>query len=176
MIAAVAGLWIGVTLGMTRFWGKVFEPVTLSVYSIPKVTLFPIFLTVFGFGLSSKVAFGMFHGIFPILIIAMNATREVSVVHLKVARSLRLSRVQTFRQVIFPSIYPSLLTGLRLGFSLTLLGVILGEMFASRAGLRLRAGGGDHAARHAAHVRDRRHARGDRVRGQRAAAALGAGR
>ena len=92
MIAAVAGLWIGVTLGLTRFWGKVFEPVTLSVYSIPKVTLFPIFLTVFGFGLSSKVAFGMFHGIFPILIIAMNATREVSVVHLKVARSLRLSR------------------------------------------------------------------------------------
>ena len=62
MIAAVAGLWIGVTLGMTRFWGKVFEPVTLSVYSIPKVTLFPIFLTVFGFGLSSKVAFGMFTG------------------------------------------------------------------------------------------------------------------
>jgi NitT/TauT family transport system permease protein len=100
----------------------------------PKVTLFPLFLTAFGFGLSSKIAFGMFHGIFPILIIAMNATREVSVVHLKVARSLRLSRVQTFRQVIFPSIYPSLLTGLRLGFSLTLLGVILGEMFASRAG------------------------------------------
>jgi NitT/TauT family transport system permease protein len=134
LIAAVAGLWIGVALGLTRFWGKVFEPVTLSVYSVPKVTLFPVFLTLFGFGLSSKIAFGMFHGIFPILIIASNATREVSVVHLKVARSLRLSRLQTFRQVIFPSIYPSLLTGLRLGFSLTLLGVILGEMFASRAG------------------------------------------
>lgn len=133
-IAAVAGLWIGVTLGMVRFWGRVFEPITLSVYSIPKVTLFPIFLTVFGFGLYSKVAFGMFHGIFPIIIIAMNATREVSAVHLKVARSLRLSRLQTFRQVIFPSIFPSLLTGLRLGFSLTLLGVVLGEMFASRAG------------------------------------------
>lgn len=134
LIAAAAGLWIGVTLGLTRFWGQVLEPVTLSVYSIPKVTLFPIFLTVFGFGLGSKVAFGMFHGVFPILIIAMNATRAVSPVHLKVARSLRLGRVQTFKQVIFPSIYPSLLTGLRLGFSLTLLGVILGEMFASRAG------------------------------------------
>ena len=36
--------------------------------------------------------------------------------------------------MIFPSIFPSLLTGLRLGFSLTLLGVVLGEMFASRAG------------------------------------------
>ena len=123
----MAGLWIGVTLGLTRFWGKVFEPVTLSVYSIPKVTLFPIFLTVFGFGLYSKVAFGMFHGIFPIIIIAMNATRDVSDVHLKVARSLRLSRLRHFRQVIFPSIFPSLLTGLRLGFSLTLLGVDAGR-------------------------------------------------
>lgn len=133
-IAAVAGLWIGVTLGLVRFWGQVFEPITLSVYSIPKVTLFPIFLTIFGFGLYSKIAFGMFHGIFPIIIIAMNATREVSPVHLKVARSLRLSKTATFRQVIFPAIFPSLLTGLRLGFSLTLLGVVLGEMFASRAG------------------------------------------
>ncbi|HWM09301.1 MAG TPA: ABC transporter permease subunit [Solirubrobacteraceae bacterium] len=133
-IAAVAGLWIGVTLGLVRFWGDVFEPVALSVYSIPKVTLFPIFLTLFGFGLYSKVAFGMFHGIFPILIITMIATREVSPVHLKVARSLRLSRRATFRTVVFPSIYPAVLTGLRLGFSLTLLGVILGEMFASRAG------------------------------------------
>jgi NitT/TauT family transport system permease protein len=133
-IAAVFGLWIGVTLGLVRFWGQVFEPITLSVYSIPKVTLFPIFLTVFGFGLYSKVAFGMFHGIFPIIIIAMTATREVSVVHLKVARSLKLSGLMTFRHIIFPSIFPSLLTGLRLGFSLTLLGVILGEMFASRAG------------------------------------------
>ena len=133
-IAAVAGLWIGVTLGLVRFWGNVFEPITLSVYSIPKVTLFPIFLTVFGFGLYSKIAFGMFHGIFPIIIIAMNATRGVNPVHLKVARSLRLSRLDTFRQVIFPSIFPALLTGLRLGFSLVLLGVVLGEMFASRAG------------------------------------------
>ena len=54
--------------------------------------------------------------------------------HLKVARSLRLSRQATFRQVIFPAILPSLLIGLRLGFSLVLLGVVLGEMFASRAG------------------------------------------
>ncbi len=90
-IAAAVGLWIGVTLGLVRFWGDVFEPVALSVYSIPKVTLFPIFLTAFGFGLYSKVAIGMFHGIFPILVITMNATREVSPVHLKVARSLRLA-------------------------------------------------------------------------------------
>ena len=40
----------------------------------------------------------------------------------------------TFRQVILPSILPSAVTGLRMGFGLTLLGVVLGEMFASRSG------------------------------------------
>jgi NitT/TauT family transport system permease protein len=133
-IAAVAGLWLGVTLGMVRFWGKVVEPVALSIYSAPKVTLFPVFLVAFGFGLSSKIAFGAFHGFFPIVIITMNATRAISPVHLKVARSLNLSRLQTFRQVVLPSILPSALTGLRLGFGVTLLGVVLGEMFASRSG------------------------------------------
>jgi NitT/TauT family transport system permease protein len=133
-IAAVAGLWIGVTLGRAPFWRKVFEPVVLSVYTAPKVTLFPVFLVAFGFGLSSKIAFGAFHGIFPIAIVTMNAVRGVAPVHLKVARSLGLSRTATFRQVILPSILPSVVTGLRMGFGLTLLGVVLGEMFASRSG------------------------------------------
>ena len=133
-IAAVAGLWIGVTLGMIPFWRKVMEPVVLSVYTAPKVTLFPVFLVAFGFGLSSKIAFGAFHGIFPIAIITMNATRGIAPVHLKVARSLGLSRRATFRQVVLPSILPSVVTGLRIGFGLTLLGVVLGEMFASRSG------------------------------------------
>jgi NitT/TauT family transport system permease protein len=133
-IAAAAGLWIGVTLGLVPFWRKVFEPVVLSVYTAPKVTLFPVFLVAFGFGLSSKIAFGAFHGIFPIVIVTMNAARGINPVHLKVARSLGLSRGATFRQVVLPSILPSIATGLRMGFGLTLLGVVLGEMFASRSG------------------------------------------
>jgi NitT/TauT family transport system permease protein len=133
-IASVAGLWIGITLGLAPFWGKVFEPVALSVYSAPKVTLFPIFLVAFGFGLSSKVAFGAFHGVFPVLIIVMNATRGITPVHLKVGRSLGLSRPAVFRQIVLPSILPSIVTALRMGFGLTLLGVVLGEMFASRSG------------------------------------------
>ena len=133
-IAAVGGLWIGVVLGRVPFWRKVLEPIVLSVYTAPKVTLFPIFLVAFGFGLSSKIAFGAFHGIFPIAIVTMNAVRGVLPVHLKVARSLGLSRTATFRQVILPSVLPSVVTGLRMGFGLTLLGVVLGEMFASRSG------------------------------------------
>lgn len=134
-IAAVTGIWVGVVLGLDEFWYDVFEPLMLGLYSIPKVTLFPIFLFIFQFGMDSKIAFGWFHGIFPIAILMMSATATVEKTHLQVGRSLQLSRWQMFREIVVPSVLPSLVIGLRLGFNLTFLGIILGEMFASRSGL-----------------------------------------
>ena len=134
-LAIVVGIWVGVVLGLSDFWHDVFEPIVLGTYAIPKVTLFPIFLFVFQFGMDSKIAFGWFHGVFPIAILTMSAMSTIEKTHLDVARSLRLSRWQTFRHIVVPSILPGLVIGLRLGFNLTFLGIILGEMFASRAGL-----------------------------------------
>jgi NitT/TauT family transport system permease protein len=134
-LAAVIGVWVGVTLGLNEFWRDVFEPIITGTYAIPKVTLFPIFLFIFQLGIDSKIAFGWFHGVFPIAIITMSAMTTIRKEHLKVARSLRLSRIQTFREIIVPSILPGLVIGLRLGFNLTFLGIVLGEMFAARAGL-----------------------------------------
>ncbi|MFC5972143.1 ABC transporter permease [Halomarina salina] len=135
VLAIVVGIWAGVALGLSDFWHDVFEPIVLGTYAIPKVTLFPIFLFVFQFGMDSKIAFGWFHGVFPVAILTMSAMGTIDETHLDVARSLRLSRWQTFRHVIVPSILPGLVIGLRLGFNLTFLGIVLGEMFASRAGL-----------------------------------------
>lgn len=134
LLAAIVGLWAGFVIGSSRFWSDVLEPLFLSVYSIPKVTLFPIFLLLFGLGLESKVAFGMFHGVFPILLFTLNAVRGLPRIYLRVARALNMSAWATFRHVIMPAALPHLVSGLRFGFSLTFLGVVLGEMFASRSG------------------------------------------
>lgn len=135
LLAAVSGVWAGFWLGTHRFWGDVMEPVVLGVYSIPKVTLYPVFLFAFGLGISSKVGFGMFHGVFPIIVFTLSGVRQVRPVLLKAGRSLRLTGAQTFRLIVLPSVLPSLATGLRFGFSTTFLGTILGEMFAARHGL-----------------------------------------
>ncbi|WP_101297287.1 ABC transporter permease [Halegenticoccus soli] len=134
-LAVLVGVWVGVALGLSDFWREVFEPLILGVYSVPKVTLYPVFLFVFALGVESKIAFGWFHGVFPVAILTMAAMETVEDDHLKIGRSLLLSRWQTFREIIVPSILPGLVIGLRLGFNLTFLGVVLGEMFASRAGL-----------------------------------------
>lgn len=129
------GLAIGVALGAHRLSGAVAEPILVALYSLPKVTLYPVILLVFGLGLSAKVAFGAIHGVVPVAVFAMNAIRNIKPVYLKTAKTMRLGPFQVVSTVIFPAALPEIVTGLRVGFSLTLLGVIIGEMFASKQGL-----------------------------------------
>ncbi|TAM58529.1 ABC transporter permease subunit [bacterium] len=135
LIAAIVGTGFGLLLGLRDVWGDVLEPMILGVYSIPKITLYPVFLVLFKLGMASKVAFGFFHGVFPVEIMTQRATSTVSPVYLKVARTMRLTPWQTTVHVLLPAILPALTVGLRLAFSLTFIGVTLAEMSASRAGL-----------------------------------------
>ncbi len=134
-LAVIGGLAVGLTLGLNRTASSVAEPILVSVYSLPKVTLYPIILLVFGLGLSAKVAFGTIHGIVPVIIFSMNAVRKLPPIYLRAARSMRLSRLDMIRRVVVPAALPEIVSGLRIGFSLTLLGVLIGEMFASQRGL-----------------------------------------
>jgi len=134
-ISAVAGVALGVLLGMRRFAGDVAEPIIASLYTIPKVTLYPVMLLIFGLGISAKVAFGVIHGLIPVVLFTLAAVKNLSPVLLRTARVMRLSGWQTARTVLAPAVIPEIASGLRIGFSLTFLGVLIGEMFASQRGL-----------------------------------------
>jgi NitT/TauT family transport system permease protein len=134
-IGAAAGVAAGLALGFHRFSGLVAEPILTSLYTLPKVTLYPLVLLVFGLGISAKIAFGVMHGVIPVVLFTMNAVRNIDPVHLKTARALDLTTLQTAGTILAPAVAPEIFTGLRVGFSLTLLGVIIGEMFASQRGL-----------------------------------------
>jgi NitT/TauT family transport system permease protein len=134
-ISWVLGVAIGTALGFNKFSGEVAEPIISSFYTIPKVTLYPLILLIFGLELSAKVAFGVIHGIIPVIIFTMSAVRTIAPVHLKTARVLNLTPFQTAWTILLPAVVPEVFTGLRIGFSLCMLGVIVGEMFASQRGL-----------------------------------------
>jgi NitT/TauT family transport system permease protein len=134
-IALAIGLLIGLTLGASRLCGEVAEPILVALYSIPKVTLYPVILLVFGIGMPAKVAFGAIHGIVPISLFAMNAIRNINPVHLRTARVLRLSAAETAGKILLRAALPEIVTGIRVGFSLTLIGTLLGEMFGAQRGL-----------------------------------------
>lgn len=134
-IAVVVGLLVGVPLGAARFAGEVAEPILVALYSIPKVTLYPVILLIFGIGMPAKVAFGAIHGIVPISIFAMNAVRNINSTHLRTARVLRLPPWTLLSRILVPAALPEIVTGIRVGFSLALIGTLLGEMFGSQHGL-----------------------------------------
>jgi NitT/TauT family transport system permease protein len=134
-LSTVLGLAIGFVLGLHRFSAEVAEPILLGLYSLPKITLYPIVLLAFGLGMPAKVAFGTMHGVMPIAIFTMSAVSAVSPVLLKTGRVLKLGPLQTIRAILFPAALPEIFTGLRVGFSLTLIGTLLGEMFGAQRGL-----------------------------------------
>ncbi len=135
VLGSVGGIALGVALGMSRLASDVAEPILINLYSIPKVTLYPLVLLCFGLGISAKIAFGVMHGMIPITIFTMNAIRNLRPVYMRSARAMRLGSVQSSAFVVLPAVLPEVLSGVRLGLSLTLLGVLIGEMFASRRGL-----------------------------------------
>jgi NitT/TauT family transport system permease protein len=135
VIAYGIGLAIGAWLGAHHLSGAVGEPILVALYSLPKITLYPVILLIFGLGISGKVAFGALHGILPVALLTMAAIRNISPVYLKSARSMKLSHSQTIMTVLFPASLPEVVSGLRIGFTVTLLGVLLAEMFASKQGL-----------------------------------------
>jgi NitT/TauT family transport system permease protein len=135
IISIALGLAIGLFLGLQRFAGDVGEPILVALYTIPKITLYPLVLLIFGLGISAKVAFGVMHGIIPIILFTLNAVKNINPVLLRTARVMRLSQWQTVRTLLIPAVTPEIITGIRVGFSLTMLGVLIGEMFASQRGL-----------------------------------------
>ena len=134
-IAVVVGLLTGLIFGFIRIAGQIFEPMLVAIYSIPKLTLYPILLLLFGLGMSAKVAFGAIHGIIPIALFTINAVRNIPPILIKTGRVMNFSPWQMTWRVLVPAALPEIVTGLRIGFSLTLIGTLLGEMFASQRGL-----------------------------------------
>ena len=135
LIATLGGLGLGVFFGARRLAGEVAEPILTALYSLPKITLYPVILLAFGLGMSAKVAFGAIHGIIPVILVTMTAVRNIRPVFVRSGRAMRLSGWQSAIYILIPSTIPEIMTGVRMGFALTLLGTLIGEMFASSKGL-----------------------------------------
>jgi NitT/TauT family transport system permease protein len=134
-LSVVIGLAVGLAVGLQQFSRASFMPIILLLYGTPQVTILPLFILFFGIGAASKIAFGVTHGIFPIIVTVVAGVQNLKPILLTSARSMGASRWQVFRYVIFPHMIPSFFTGMRLGMTGVLLGVLLAELYVSTAGI-----------------------------------------
>jgi ABC-type nitrate/sulfonate/bicarbonate transport system permease component len=135
VLSVAIGLAVGLAVGLSRFAHRSFMPIILLLYGTPQVTILPLFILYFGIGPASKIAFGVSHGMFPIMMTVAAGVQNIKPILLVSARSMGARRWQIFRWVIFPHMVPSFFTGMRLAMSAVLLGVLLAELYGSSAGI-----------------------------------------
>ncbi|WP_207358581.1 ABC transporter permease [Mycolicibacterium sp. S2-37] len=135
VLAAVVGALVGFVLGQSQFWSKVFQTPLFALYSIPKVTLYPVFLLLLGLGEPSRIVFAFLHGVFPVALLVMGATATMDTKLVRLADALKLTWWQRVTKIVLPALLPTVLVALRISFGLTFLGLVLAEMFSADIGL-----------------------------------------
>ena len=135
VLAVAIGLALGLAIGLQPLVRRSFFPIVLLLYGMPQVTILPLFILFFGIGAASKIAFGVSHGVFPVIVTVVAGVQNLKPILLTGARSMGANRWQIFRHVIFPHMVPSFFAGMRLGMSGVLLGVLLAELYVSIAGI-----------------------------------------
>ena len=129
------GMIIGLAVGLHGFTKQSILPVILMLYATPQATILPLFVLIFGIGPAAKIAFGVSHGIFPVIVTTVAGVQNLRPQLLRAAHSMGANRWQVFTSIIFPHMIPSFFTGMRLGMTAVLLGVLLAELYVSTAGI-----------------------------------------
>src|ERR1700730_18173051 len=110
-------------------------PFVDTLNAVPRVTLLPLIIIWFGIGIWSKVVVVFLGAVIPILINTQSGVKVSEARFIRVARSFSASRLKIFSSVILPGTVPFIFTGLKYGAGRALLGVVVGELYASTAGL-----------------------------------------
>jgi NitT/TauT family transport system permease protein len=134
-MSVVVGVLVGAVIGLWRPVGRIVEPALLMLNGIPKIALYPVLLLVFGLGSASQIAMGFTFGVFPVIINFAGGLSTVPPIYRRLARALAMNKRTQLMKVDIPAALPSLAVGLRLAFSLSLVGVVFSEIIASKAGL-----------------------------------------
>src|SRR5262249_23411538 len=134
-LSVAIGLAIGLAVGLQPFARNSFMPIVLLPYGTPQVPILPLFVLYFEMGPASKIAFGVSHGFFPIVMTVVAGVQNIKPILLTSAHAMGASRWQILRYVVFPHMIPSFFAGMRLAMTGVLLGVLLAELYVSTAGI-----------------------------------------
>ena len=134
-LAVTAGIAVGFAFGLHRTLGRAYGPILAALYAVPAVVWYPSLMLFFGLDAASKIAFGFLLGFFPITLAVLAGIRQVSPHLIMVAQSFGARPLTVFRSVMVPAMLFTLVGGLRTGLALAVIGVIVGEILGSKAGM-----------------------------------------
>ena len=135
VIACILGIAIGLLMAESDRAKTILQPWISGIYATPTIALAPLFLLWLGIGIWSKVVVVVTLVIFTVIINTEAGLRTTSPRLIEMLKSFGANRNQIFWKVSLPSAMPFVLAGLKLGIGRGLIGVVVAELFGSRAGL-----------------------------------------
>lgn len=138
LLGAGAGAVVGVILGWSKRAYAIVNPLIALVHPLPKISLFPLFLLIFGLGETPKIAVIAVSSFFPMVINTVLGVREINPEMMEVARSYRASRLTVLRRVVVPGSLPAVLAGARLSLNTAVVITVAIELVTSGDGIGAR--------------------------------------
>ena len=134
-VGSLLGAAGGYALGLSPFWERVLSPYIVGLQIAPKVAFAPLFIMWFGYTVWPKLLVTVLIVFFPILVNVLQAMKTVDRDLVNLARAYSMTRGQIFWKIEFPASLPALMAGLRIGATLAVIGVTVGELVGGNTGL-----------------------------------------
>lgn len=128
LIAAVAGIFVGIVMGMSPLAARIIDPWIGALYPLPKISLIPLLIIWLGTGEAYKIVISSVTAFFPIVISTFAGIREVNSGLIKAAKDLGASTRQIQIKIVVPAALPAIFSGLQLGMGVTIILVVAAEM------------------------------------------------
>jgi len=137
-LSLVGGVVIGIAMGLNRTTEYALDPFVWFLYSTPLVALYPLIVVWLGFGFATVIAITFMLTVIPIVVNTFAGVRSVDPALVCAVRVFGGSKLDVVMKAVLPASLPMVLAGVRIGLGRALIGVVLGEMFSSNAGLGFR--------------------------------------
>ncbi|MEV4673601.1 MULTISPECIES: ABC transporter permease [Actinomadura] len=135
LLAIVVGVPLGLLIGRFRAVEAALGWLIIAGYAMPMIALIPVFVLWFGLGFAVKMAMVMVMTVFAIVINTWNGVQNVPRATIEVGMAFNASQARILRQIVVPSVIPSIMTGLRIGIGKAVVGIVIAEFFTALGGI-----------------------------------------
>ena len=135
LAAIIIAVLLAVGLVTSPFASRVLLPALVAINTAPKVVVAPVLVIWFGLGVGSKIGMAFLLCFFPIVINAAQGMREVDPELIDLYRLMQAGAWTTLYRVRIPNSIPYLLSGLKIAWPLAIIGAVIGEFVAAKAGI-----------------------------------------
>ncbi|WP_027091571.1 ABC transporter permease [Cohnella thermotolerans] len=135
VIGMAGGTLLGVAISFSGIFEKWIYPYIMALYSLPRVSLAPLFIVWFGIGLSSKILMVVAMVVFVAFYNAFEGIRNIDRDLMDMMSTYKAKWTHKLKWVVLPSITVWILTSLRLNIGMALIGSVIAELVGSNRGL-----------------------------------------